>query len=225
MKKIKIEIKNRFTGSVLFEYETENNTIKKTLEEAIKEKTNLSDADLRNANLWNANLWNADLRNADLRNANLWNANLWNADLRNANLWNANLWNADLRNANLWNANLWNANLRNANLRNADLRNADLRNANLRNANLWNANLSDTNLRNADLRNAVKVPMFCKWPSGITGDKIHIGCEKRTIEEWDEFFNSDKVIETKRDTKEFKQIQAVYEGLRAYYKFLNDGNN
>ena len=44
--KIKIEVKSFMTGSVLFEYETENNTIKKTLEEA-----RLRGADLRGAYL------------------------------------------------------------------------------------------------------------------------------------------------------------------------------
>ena len=36
MTKIKLQIKNRWTGSVLFEYERENNTIKDTLIEAVK---------------------------------------------------------------------------------------------------------------------------------------------------------------------------------------------
>jgi len=35
---IKIEIKNRWTGSIIFEYSKENNTIKETLLEAVKNK-------------------------------------------------------------------------------------------------------------------------------------------------------------------------------------------
>ena len=53
-KEIKIEIKNRWTGNILFEYSKENNTVLETLLEAIK-----GDADLRGA----------DLRGADLRGA------------------------------------------------------------------------------------------------------------------------------------------------------------
>lgn len=53
-KQIKIEIKNRWTGNILFEYLSENNTIKKTVSEAIK-----SGADLRRANLRRANLCGA----------------------------------------------------------------------------------------------------------------------------------------------------------------------
>ena len=55
-KQIKIEIKNRWTGNILFEYLSENNTIKKTVSEAIK-----SEANLRRANLCGADLCGADL--------------------------------------------------------------------------------------------------------------------------------------------------------------------
>jgi len=79
--KIKIQIKHYLTGSVLFEYEKENNTIKDTLVRAVA----------GGANLWHANLWHADLRDADLRDANLGDANLWHADLRGADLRHADL--------------------------------------------------------------------------------------------------------------------------------------
>ena len=59
MEKIKIEIKNRFTGSVLFEYEKEDNTIKDTVVEAVKNGADLGCADLRGANLRGANLRDA----------------------------------------------------------------------------------------------------------------------------------------------------------------------
>ena len=76
-----IEIKNKFTSKILFEYEKENNTIKHTVAEAIK-----SGADLSKANLWKANLSEADLSGADLSKANLSWANLSGADLSKANL-------------------------------------------------------------------------------------------------------------------------------------------
>jgi uncharacterized protein YjbI with pentapeptide repeats len=150
-------------------------------------------ANLRNADLSNANLWNADLSNANLSNADLRYANLSNADLRYANLSNADLWNANLSNANLWNANLWNANLSNANL--------------------WNAkNLNET----------IRLPMFCRWSHGITnGNLIHIGCEKRTIKDWDAFFKSDEVISTERNTDDFKHIEAIFKAYKAYLTHLN----
>ena len=76
-----IEIKNKFTSKILFEYEKENNTIKHTVAEAIKSGANLSWADLSEADLSKA-----DLSKANLSWANLSKANLSWADLSKANL-------------------------------------------------------------------------------------------------------------------------------------------
>ena len=113
-KQIKIEIRNRWTGSVVFEYTKEGNTITETVLDAIRRGANLRDADLYDANLRGANLRGANLRGADLRGANLCGANL-----RSANLSGANLRDADLRCADLCGANLYGADLRGANLRDA----------------------------------------------------------------------------------------------------------
>ena len=107
--KIKIQIKSIF-GKVLFELEKENNTIKETLLEAIKQSADLRSANLESANLESANLCNADLRSANLISANLISANLISANLESANLISANLRSADLRSANLISANIESAN-------------------------------------------------------------------------------------------------------------------
>ena len=125
-KQIKIEIKNRWTGNILFEYLSENNTIKKTVSEAIKSEANLRRANLRGADLCGADLRGADLCGADLRGADLCGADLCGADLcganlRRANLCGADLYGADLRRANLCGADLYGADLRRANLCGADL--------------------------------------------------------------------------------------------------------
>ena len=91
----------------------------------------------------------------------------------------------------------------------------------LSNADLSNADLSSANLRYADLKGCIKTPMYCKWSSGITEGMIHIGCEKKTIQEWDKFFASDEVIQTPRGTQEFKQIEAIYLAYKAYLQHLN----
>ena len=78
-KQIKIEIRNRWTGSVVFEYTKEGNTITETVLDAIRRGANLSDADLCGAYLRGANLYGADLRDADLCGANLCDANLCGA--------------------------------------------------------------------------------------------------------------------------------------------------
>ena len=69
-KKIKLQIKT-IGGTVLFEYETEDNTIRKTVEEAVRKNADLSYADLSSANLRYADLRYANLRSADLRSADL----------------------------------------------------------------------------------------------------------------------------------------------------------
>ena len=89
-------------------------------------------------------------------------------------------------------------------------------------ANLTRANLTDADLTGADLTGAIKIPMHCKWSHGITDNMIHIGCEKRTIEDWDKFFAQNEVIESERGTPEFKQIEAVYNAYKAYILTLNN---
>ena len=116
MTQIKLQIKNRRTGDILFEYEKEDNTMKDTVIEAMKQK---------------ADLCGADLRGADLRGANLRGAELYGADLHGAYLYGANLCGADLCDAYLRGADLCCANLCGANLRGAELYGADLRGANL----------------------------------------------------------------------------------------------
>jgi hypothetical protein len=58
---VKIEIKNRWTGGVIYSHECEDNTIRKTVEQAVKDHAYLSNAYLRSADLSNAYLSNADL--------------------------------------------------------------------------------------------------------------------------------------------------------------------
>jgi len=93
--KTKLEIRSIF-GKVLFTYESEDNTIKKTLLEAIKKGANLTDAYLRGANLQGANLQGAYLQGANLQGANLQGANLLDANLLDANLLDANLTDANI---------------------------------------------------------------------------------------------------------------------------------
>ena len=190
-KEIKISIKNRWTGSILFEYSSVDNTLAKTVLEALKgganlRGANLRGADLRGANLYGANLRGADLYGADLYGANLHEADLYEADLYEADLYGANLRGANLRGANLREADLYEANLYGANLRGADLygadlyganlyganlHEADLYGANLYGANLRGANLRGANLRGADLRGAKGTYMACPTDGSFIGWK------------------------------------------------------
>ena len=68
-----IQIKSRFNAAVLFEHDCENNSIRITLELAIKSRAYLSGANLSRANLSDANLSDAYLSGANLSGANLKN--------------------------------------------------------------------------------------------------------------------------------------------------------
>src|SRR5258706_5624239 len=79
-----IEIKQRFSGAVLFALETKS--LKLCVQAAVEQKISLSEADLRGADLRGADLSEADLRGADLSMADLSMADLSRADLRGADL-------------------------------------------------------------------------------------------------------------------------------------------
>ena len=103
---IKIEIKNRFTGKIIFEFSKENNTIKDTVEEAVKNKISLNGASLDRASLNGASLYGASLDRASLNNASLNGASLDGASLNRASLYGASLDRASLNNASLIGASL-----------------------------------------------------------------------------------------------------------------------
>ncbi len=109
-----IEIKNRFTGKVIFSFECE--TVKECVIEAVNSRANLSGANLSGADLSRANLSGADLSVADLSEANLSGANLSRANLSVADLSVADLSVADLSRANLSRADLSGADLSGADL-------------------------------------------------------------------------------------------------------------
>ena len=122
--KEKIQIKDIF-GIVLFEYESENNTIKKTLEEAVRKSVNLNYAFLAGVDLRYTDLKEAQLKNAILIRANLFGANLKYTVLTDANLTDANFSGANLTSAILRSTNLKDAILEDVILKRAMLPNAE----------------------------------------------------------------------------------------------------
>ena len=84
----KIQIKNKFTDEVIFEYKCENNTIKKTVEEAVKRGIKLGHADLKGANLRNAKLNHADLSSTRVKNTDFREAILVDTILKDITLKN-----------------------------------------------------------------------------------------------------------------------------------------
>ena len=191
---MKFQIKNRWTGSVIFTSEIDADesaprSIKLGLAVhiAVNEKAPLRDADLLGADLRDADLSDADLRgaalrDADLRGADLSGASLGGADLSGADLSDADLSDADLRGATLRGADLLGADLRDADLLGADLRGADLSGADLRGADLSGADLSDADLSGASLGAApviedihAKVYAAASQPGALDMDRWHCG--------------------------------------------------
>ena len=170
-KEIKISIKNRWTGSILFEYSSVDNTLAKTVTKALEGGADLRGAYLRGADLCNADLRGADLCGAYLCDAYLRGADLCGADLRGAYLCGAYLCGADLRGAYLCGADLCDADLRGAYLCGADLRGADLRGAYLRGAYLCGADLRGADLCNADLCGVRGAYIACPTDGSFIGWK------------------------------------------------------
>jgi len=85
-----IKILNWKTDEVIFELDKEYNSIKDTVEEAVRQGVSL-----RFADLYYSDLRDADLRGADLREAILDDANLTGTDLRGANLEKIRIYSAD----------------------------------------------------------------------------------------------------------------------------------
>ena len=156
---MKTQIKDRFTGAVLFECDTPDNVssglaVRDALEKAVASRANLSRADLSGAklsgaNLSRADLYGADLSRVDLSGADLYGANLSRADLSRADLYGANLYGVKLSRADLYGAKLSGADLSGAKLSGANLSGADLSRADLYGANLYGANLYGA--KNAEL--------------------------------------------------------------------------
>ena len=186
---MKIEIKCRFSGSVLFSHEAEDNSMKLTLEAG----ANLARANLAGANLDGANLDGANLAGANLAGANLDGANLAGANLAGANLAGAYLARAYLAGAYLARAYLARANLARANLAGANLAGAYLARANLDGANLAGANLAGAKIKD-DCTLIGQRPIFQIGPIGsrcayfaayITdkGLRFDAGCQRQITRE------------------------------------------
>ena len=152
---------------VIFSYTCENNTIGKTVEDAVKNGINLSYVYLSHADLKIIDLSNAKLSYANLSNANLYFANLMGVDLSYADLNNANLYNSNLYKAYLINANLTYTNLCQANLSYAKLTNANIRSSILSSI----LDTTECKLTNADLTNIKGLNDQCPKEGSFIGWK------------------------------------------------------
>ena len=203
--KIKLSIKNLFTGSVLFEYEKENNTLKETLLEAVKTRADLS----------GVNLYGADLSGADLSGADLSGADLSGADLSGVNLSGVNL-----SGANLYGAYLYGANLSGAYLSGADLSGAYLYGANLSGANLSGASLSGNKIKTAIVFTGLYDYVVIPYITEENIKRVKMGCYDRSLEEWEsDFWNNDNEFPNNGSVKSNLRLMA-FETAKAWFKII-----
>jgi hypothetical protein len=174
---MKCRIKNRYNDSILFEVEVDS--FVKAVEAAIKQRADLSGANLSWANLSRANLSGADLSRANLSGAILSWSNLSGADLS---------W-ADLSGANLFRANLSVAILSWSNLSGADLSRA----------NLSGASISGANLK--DIKNLVKIMgvepgnyYWKRFDKGLKNNNYQFYIGLNTLREDEVFASDDRVV-------------------------------
>ena len=132
-----IQIKNRFTGMVIFQHSCKGNSIAKTITAALLSGVNLSGANLCGVNLSGSNLSGVNFSGVNLSGSNLSGSNLSGADL--------------------YNTDLYNTDLSGANLSGADLYNTDFSGSNLSGVNLSGVNLSGSNLSGSNLSGAVLI--------------------------------------------------------------------
>ena len=99
-KKVSIQIKNRWTGDVI--YESEKTTFKEAVKEAIKSKVDLSETNLSGSDLSKVNLSGSDLSKVNLSGSDLSGSDLSEVNLYGSDLYGANLSGSDLSGAKFW---------------------------------------------------------------------------------------------------------------------------
>lgn len=187
---MKFEIKNRWTGSVIFTAEI---TCGEDASYGVKLGLAVNEAILKGADLTDADLRGANLPGANLAEANLPGANLYGSDLKVANLSGANLEEVNFSWANLPGANLSGSNLKKVNFSWANLSWADLKGADLAGANLSGVNLELASLAGAKWYDGIIIthaPMRIQglaYAVTILDAHMQIGCELHRLADWEVF--------------------------------------
>lgn len=126
-----IKLKNIFTKSVIFEYECENNNMKTTLLQAVKNEIDLRYCDLSNYDLRGCYLRGCDLSNSSLHNSNLRSCDLIGCDLRNCDLRGCDFSFSDMIDCDFSFSDLRGCYLHDCDLRGCNFSGCDLRGCNL----------------------------------------------------------------------------------------------
>jgi len=213
--KIKLSIKNRFTGSVLFEYEKEDNTIKETLLEALKQG-----CDLQGAYLQGCDLQGAYLQGCDLRGAYLQGCNLQGCDLQGAYLQGCDLQGCDLQGAYLQGAYLRGCNLQGCDLRGCNLQGCNLRGAYLQGCNLRGAYLQGVQIKTAIVFTGLYEYIVIPYITEENIKRVKMGCYDRSLEDWEaDFWNNNNEFPNNGSVKSNLRLMA-FETAKAWFKII-----
>ncbi|HHT9135840.1 MAG TPA: pentapeptide repeat-containing protein [Candidatus Wunengus sp. YC60] len=219
---IKIEIKHWITGSILFEYSKENNTILETVKEAVKQKAYLRGAYLRGADLRGADLRGAYLQGVDLQGVDLRGVDLQGVDLRGADLREADLREADLREADLRGAYLRGADLQGAYLQGAYLQGAYLRGAYLRGVDLQGVDLRGKKIKKANVFTGLYEYIVIPYITDKDEKRIKMGCFDRLLSEWEsDFWNNDKEFPNNGSEKSNFRVMA-FETAKRWFEIVGN---
>jgi uncharacterized protein YjbI with pentapeptide repeats len=115
------------------------------------------------------------------------------------------------------------------NFRGGDFLGGDFRGGDFWGGNFWGGNFRGGNFLGGNFRGGNfrggNMYVHCKWFVGLTSEGlVKIGCKTFSFEEWDKWFLGTEEFSTKRGTKDFAQIQAMYQSLKAYTVFLQEFN-
>jgi len=185
---MKIQIKHRYTGDVIFEHDCEDNNIKKTVLKAIELGSNLSYSNLRGS----------DLSGSDLSGSNLRGSDLSGSDLSGSNLSYSNLRGSDLSGSDLSYSNLSGSDLRGSDLRGSDLRGSDLRGSDLSGSDLSGSDLSQATttkryFQSSCIGSAKRLTTYC-----FDDDTIWCGCFQGTLKDFEK-----RVKETHKENPQY----------------------
>jgi uncharacterized protein YjbI with pentapeptide repeats len=122
--KIKLQIKNRWTGEILFEFEKEGNTHKETVTEFLKEKagTTIRDADLSEMDLSGVSFYNSSFYNSSFDNSSFYNSSFYNSSFDNSSFDNSSFDNSSFYNSSFYNSSFYNSSFYNSSFDNSTIK-------------------------------------------------------------------------------------------------------
>jgi hypothetical protein len=158
MKKKIFEIKNRWTGKVLFEYKSENNTIKETVKELLKEYSGktIKDIDLSNMNLSGISFDNSRFDNSSFYNSSFYNSRFYNSSFYNSRFDNSRFYNSSFYNSRFDNSSFYNSRFDNSRFDNSSFDNSSFYNSRFDNSRFYNSRFDNSRFDNSSKNSILK---------------------------------------------------------------------